>query len=94
MGLGLAVTLHAYGASRATAWALLPPFFVGAYGMLSALTGTCSFTALAGRRRAEARTEPVADRAELAAIRRRGGGLVALSFAVAAVAAALMALAE
>jgi hypothetical protein len=93
-GLFLGVLLNHLGASGATDLLLAPLFFVGTYGLGSAMIRTCAVTAFLGRRRAEKGTEPVADRAELAALRRRGAAVLATSFVVALGAASALSFAR
>lgn len=84
-GLLLVVVLRGAGASPASHLLVAPLFFLGAYGIGSAMIRTCAMTAFVGRRRAEEGTEPVADRAELSTLRRRGAAvtLASAAFAVA-----------
>src|SRR5581483_8516327 len=92
-GLLLGIALHRFAAGAASLVFVAPFFFVGAYGIGAAMMRTCGVTALRGRRRAEAGTEPVADRAELAALRRRGAMVTVVSALFAAVATTVLAVA-
>jgi hypothetical protein len=87
LGLAVSVVLHKQGASPLAHLALIPIFLVGSYGMAAGLARTCGITALTGRRRTEHGPEPIADRRELAAVRKRGlaviGGSLLLSIATA-----------
>jgi hypothetical protein len=79
VGLAAAMAMNARGAGMGMHLALVPVFFVGAYGVCAGLSQTCGLTAVAGRRRTSTGTEPIADRSELAAVRRRGAKVVAVS---------------
>jgi hypothetical protein len=92
VGLAAAMAMNARGAGSATHLALVPVFFVGAYGICAGLARTCGFTAITGRRITATGSEPIADRDELAAVRRRGGVVVAISLAVSLIATALLSL--
>jgi hypothetical protein len=94
VALILGVTLERLGTGGAAHFLLAPFFFFGAYGMGSAMNQTCGISAIFGRRRCEARTEPIADRAELGALRKRGATVIAASVAFAIGASALMAVAR
>ncbi|MGD0674015.1 MAG: hypothetical protein ABSC94_01270 [Polyangiaceae bacterium] len=89
VGLAASVAMHRHGASAARNLSLLPIFLVGAYGMAAGLSRTCGLTALSGRRRTAHGTEPIADRRELAAVRKRGM-LLMLGSSFAAVVIALL----
>jgi len=89
VGLAASVALHRHGAPWFAHFALVPFFLVGAYGMAAGLARTCGLTALTGKRRTEHGPEPIADRCELAAVRKRGMLLIAGSL-LAAVATALL----
>jgi hypothetical protein len=88
--LALAVLLQMLGAATLYRLLLVPAFFAGVYGVQAALVGTCGFTALLGRRITSSGPEPVADRAELGALRRRGIWGIAASAGVAVVTGALL----
>jgi hypothetical protein len=92
VGLAAAMAMNARGAGPGPHLALVPVFFVGAYGICAGLSRTCGITAITGRRITATGTEPIADRHELAAVRRRGGLVVVLSFAVSVIATLLLAL--
>jgi hypothetical protein len=101
MGLGLvslgllaAVAMNHFGASGPMHVVLIPVFFAGVYGLAAGLAGTCTFCAVFGRRATESGTEPIADRCELAAVRRRGAWLVATTLLVSLAAWLLLALAH
>jgi ABC-type tungstate transport system substrate-binding protein len=94
VGLFLSVLLARLGVRGAVNLALAPLFFMGAYGLGSAMIRTCGITAFLGRRRVEEGTEPVADRTELAALRRKGIAVLATSVVVAVSAAASLAFAR
>jgi hypothetical protein len=90
LGLATAMAMKALGSGMRTHVVLLPVLFVGAYGLCAGLTRTCGFTAITGRRLTETGSEPIADRAELVAVRRRGAAVVATSLAVAVLGTALL----
>jgi hypothetical protein len=90
--LVVGMVMDRLGAGRLSHLALVPMFFVGVYGLGAAILKTCGVTAFMGKRRTETGVEPVADRQELAALRRRGAALIGGSAVVAVAAAALFAL--
>jgi hypothetical protein len=90
LGLAGAMAMNARGAGPGTHLALLPLFFVGAYGIVAGLSRTCGVTGIAGRRLTAMGTERIADRAELAAVRRRGAKVVATSLFVAVLVTSLL----
>jgi hypothetical protein len=92
--LAVAVALQEIGAAAHYRLLLVPAFFAGAYGVQAALFGTCGFTALMGRRFSAGAPEPVANRAELAQLRRRGLAGIALSAAVSVLTGAVLVLAH
>lgn len=92
VGLAAAMAMNAHGAGPGPHLALIPVFFVGAYGICAGLSRTCGITAITGRRITAMGTEPIADRNELAAVRRRGGKVVAFSLVVSVIATVLLAL--
>jgi hypothetical protein len=94
VSLALAVLLQMLGAAMVYRLLLVPAFFAGVYGVQAALVGTCGFTALLGRRITSSGPEPVADRAELVALRRRGLWGIAASIGVAAITGVLLVLAR
>ena len=71
--LGGAVLVREVGVTSALRYALFIPIFLACHGIYSGLTGVCGVTAAQGCRRSEEGSEPVADRRELRAVRRRGG---------------------
>jgi len=74
--------------------AVFVPFFVAAYGVLAAFYETCSVRAISGCRLTSEGTEPVADRAELAAQRKTGLRVLGMSGALAGLATALFVVAS
>jgi hypothetical protein len=86
------MAMNAHGVGPGPHLALVPVFFVGAYGICAGLSRTCGFVAITGKRLTATGTEPIADRNELAAVRRRGGFVMAISLAVAVIATVLLAL--
>jgi hypothetical protein len=92
VGLAAAMAMNARGAGPGSHLVLVPVFFVGAYGICAGLSRTCGFTAITGRRITATGSEPIADRHELAAVRRRGGIVMAISLAVALIATMLLSL--
>jgi hypothetical protein len=89
-----AVALDHRGATPGLRVLAFLPFFVAAYGVLSALYRTCGFSALAGKRMTPDGAERVADREELTSQRKVGMRVLGLSFALAATATALLVLAS
>jgi hypothetical protein len=69
---------------------LIPVLFVGVYGVCAGLWRTCGVTAMAGRRITATGTERVADRRELAALRRRGLAVLCGSLIVSVLATSLL----
>lgn len=94
IALAVAVVLSRSGVAAGWRAVTFAPLAVGTYGTLAALERVCGFTALAGRRIREAGTEPIADRDELAALRRIGLRVIGTSVAIAAAATALLVLAR
>jgi hypothetical protein len=94
VSLALAVLFQKLDAATVYRLLLVPAFFAGVYGVQAALVGTCGFTALLGRRITSSGPEPVADRAELVALRRRGLWGIATSAGVSVVTGALLVLAR
>lgn len=94
VALAVAVALQEFGAAAHYRLLLLPAFFVGAYGVQAALVGTCGFSALMGRRFTSGASRPVANRAELAQLRRRGLTGIAVSAAVSVLTGAVLLLAR
>jgi len=94
LSLAIAVLLQQLGAAAHYRLLLVPAFFFGPYAVQAALVGTCGFTALLGRRITSSGPEPVADRAELVALRRRGAWGIAVSAGLSVVTAALLVLAR
>ncbi len=94
LSLGVAVAL--VRAEVGTAYRLLValPMYFGTYAVYAGLTKTCGFTALRGLRMTASGPAPVADKAELAAQRRRGLRVIASSAAVAGLATLLLAVAH
>jgi len=90
LGLVAAMAMNALGVGRGVHALLLPVLFVGAYGVCAGLCRTCGVTAMAGRRLTASGSEPIADRCELAALRRRGLAVVVGSLVVSALATALL----
>jgi len=90
LGVGAAMVMNALGAGLGMHLLLVPVLFVGAYGICAGLTRTCGLTAIAGRRLTATGSEPIADRAELSALRRRGRAVLAASLLVSVVATALL----
>jgi hypothetical protein len=89
IALGAVVMLAHSGAAPGYRSLAFAPFLVAAYGVLSALYGTCGMTAIAGRRITSEGTERIADRDELASQRKTGARVLAISIALSAVATAL-----
>jgi hypothetical protein len=94
LGLAVAVAMSKLGASTALYLLLFPLFFAGAYGIGAGLFGICGMCALFGRRLSEGGSEPVADRAELAKLRRRGTTVIATSALASALATLLLSFAS
>ena len=92
LGVGAVVALNRLGVGLGTRALLVPVLFVGVYGICAGLTRTCGLTAIAGRRLTPTGTEPIADRAELSALRRRGAAVMATSLFVSVLATALLSL--
>jgi hypothetical protein len=92
VGLAAALAMKALGAGLGMHALLVPVLFVGFYGICAGLSQTCGLTAMAGRRIAEAGSEPIADRSELARVRRRGARVIATSLLAAALATVLLSL--
>jgi len=69
------------------------PFFFASYGVISALFGVCTITAVMGRRMTADGAERVANREELAEQRRYAARVLFLTFALAAGATSLFVLA-
>jgi hypothetical protein len=90
LGLAAAMAMKGLGAGVRMHAVLLPVLFVGAYGVCAGLSRTCVFTAITGRRLTAAGSEPIADRAELAAVRRRGAAVLATSLVVAVLGTAVL----
>jgi hypothetical protein len=92
VGLGAAIAMNVLGVGLGIHMLLVPVLFVGAYGICAGLSRTCGVTAIAGRRLTATGSEPIADRTELAALRRRGIAVIATSLFVAVIATALLSL--
>jgi hypothetical protein len=88
--LALAVVFANAGVGLAAHLALFPLFLVGTYGIGAGLWRVCAMTAMRGKRLASEGAEPVADRAEREALRRRGAKVIALSVLVSATATVLL----
>jgi hypothetical protein len=91
VSLVLAVGVAKLGVAAPFRLVLALPFFVAAFLLTQALCKTCSFMAAKGLRATETGLEPIADPREVLAVRRRGRQVVALSAALALVAASLFA---
>jgi hypothetical protein len=94
LGLVVAVAIHRLGTDSRLYFLLIPIFFAGVYGLAAGLAGTCAFHAMLGRRAIESGSEPIADRNELAAVRRRGRWVMATALIVSLTASLLLALAH
>jgi hypothetical protein len=92
MGLGAALAMNGLHIGLGMHLLLVPVLFIGAYGVCAGLSGTCALTAIFGRRLTATGPEPIADRAELAALRRRGAGIMATSLLLSVLATALLCL--
>jgi hypothetical protein len=90
LGLAAAMAMHGVGFGLGMHALLVPVLFVGAYGICAGLSRTCGLTAIAGRRFTAGGTEPIADRRELAALRKRGAAVLAISLFVSVIATALL----
>jgi hypothetical protein len=90
VGLAAAMAMNSHDAGPRMHMALLPLFFVGAYGIVAGLSRTCGVTGIAGRRLTATGTERIADREELVAVRRRGAKVVATSLFVAVLVTVLL----
>jgi hypothetical protein len=91
LGLAAAVAINKrVGAGLGMHALLVPVLFVGAYGICAGLSRTCGLTAMAGRRWTATGPERIADRSELAALRRQGAAVVAGSLLFSVLAAALL----
>jgi hypothetical protein len=90
LGLVAAMVMRALGAGLQMHALLVPVLFVGAYGICAGLSHTCGVTAITGRRLTATGSERIADRSELAAVRRRGARVMATSLLVSLLAAALL----
>ncbi len=89
MALALTAFLARTDGGSAYRWLVAFPFFVAINGVLAGFYKTCGVTAFAGRRITASGVEVVADRHELAALRRTGLKVLGMSVALAAAAAAL-----
>ena len=67
-----AVLLREAGIDSLLRYVLFVPVLFAFYGLAMGLTGICSLSAAAAVRRTEEGPEPIVDRGELRAIRRRG----------------------
>jgi hypothetical protein len=90
LGLAAAMVMRGHGVGVAMHALLVPVLFIGAYGVCAGLARTCGLTAMAGRRFTETGSEPIADRVELARLRRRGAAVIATSFLLSLLATALL----
>jgi hypothetical protein len=90
LGLAGAMAMNALGLGLGMHALLVPVLFAGAYGICAGLARTCGLTAIAGRRITATGTEPVADRNELHALRRRGAAVIATSLFVSVIATVLL----
>jgi hypothetical protein len=90
LGLAAAMAMNALRVGLGTHLLLVPVLFFGAYGVCAGLARTCGLTAIVGRRLTATGSEPIADRVELAALRRRGALVIALSLLVSVLATALL----
>jgi hypothetical protein len=93
-GLLAAAVMHHLRWSGLASLALSPIFFVAVYGLAAGFGGTCVLNAISGKRRGTSGAEPIADRQELAAVRRRGASLTGASLLIAVAASALLAFAR
>jgi hypothetical protein len=94
LGLLGALAMHQVGASARLHVLLVPIFFAGVYGLVAGLSGTCPMHAFFGKRAVDSGTEPIADRNELTAVRRRGAWVMATTLLVSLGASLLLALAH
>jgi hypothetical protein len=94
LGLFAAVAMNHFHAVARLRFALVPIFFGGVYGLAAGLAGTCAFCAMFGRRTTPSGTEPIADCHELAAVRRRGAFVIAMTLLVSLAASVALALAN
>ena len=92
--LVLAVLLTRSGVAPGYRVVAFLPFFVAAYGVLSALYSVCGFTAFAGCRMTSEGTERVACRIELSTQRRCGMRVIMMSLGLATLATSFFALAS
>ena len=91
LGLGAAIAMQRASMSGAFRVVLLPLFVVGSYGLFAGVAKTCALTAFRGFRITECGLEPIADRRELAGVRKRGMRVVLTSIVVSILAVALLA---
>jgi len=89
MALALTAFLARVDGAGAYRWLGFLPFLVAVNGVLAAFYRTCGITAFAGRRMTAEGVEVVADREELAAQRRVGLRVLAMSVVLAGAATAL-----
>ena len=83
IALAGAVLVRETGIVSMLRYLLFVPFLVGLHGMHLGLTGVCGMSAAAGVRRTSEGAEPVCDRAELRAVRKRGAIILASTAATA-----------
>lgn len=83
IALAGAVLVRELGIVSPMRFLLVVPFLVGLHAMHLGLTGVCGMSAAAGLRLTCDGAEPVADRAELRSVRRRGAMIMASTVATA-----------
>jgi hypothetical protein len=94
VGLAASMAMRRLGAGGPAHWLLVPFFLLGTYGIAAAMTRICGFTAILGHRLTETGREPIADRRELVAVRRRGALVMGTSVVVSLLAVLLLSIAR
>jgi hypothetical protein len=72
IGMALSVAFLHLGADTRVRTLVFVPLFLGLYGVISGMTGTCGLRALLGVRQTREGSEPVADQQQRRQLRRRG----------------------
>jgi hypothetical protein len=89
-----AMALRHFGFGGHAYLVTVPLLLCGVYALNAGLARTCAVMAMLGKRRTASGAGPIADRDELAAVRKRGAVLMCTSMLIALAAAGLLAMAR